>query len=55
MPKGLKNAGPFCGMMKAILEEQMERNVFNYVDDIVVVSREKEPQLQDLAKTFAKM
>jgi hypothetical protein len=29
MPDGLKNAGPtFCRMTKAILEEQMERNVF---------------------------
>jgi hypothetical protein len=42
-PEGLKNAGStFCRMTKAILEEQMERNVFTYVDDIVVVSRKKE-------------
>jgi hypothetical protein len=56
MPEGLKNVGPtFYRMMKAILIEQMERNVFTYVDDIVVVSREKETQLQDLAKTFTNM
>jgi hypothetical protein len=43
MPEGLKNASPtFCRMMKAILKEQMERNVFAYVDDIVVASRNKE-------------
>jgi hypothetical protein len=42
-------------MMKAILIEQMERNVFTYVDDIVVMSREKETQLQDLAETFTNM
>jgi hypothetical protein len=52
MPKGLKNAGPaFCRMMKAILKEQVERNVFAY-DDVVIVSRKKETQLQDLAETF---
>jgi hypothetical protein len=46
MPKDLKNAGPtFYRMKKAILKEQMERNVFAYADDIVVVSRKKETQL----------
>jgi hypothetical protein len=29
-------------MTKAILKEQMERNVFTYIDDIVVASRKKE-------------
>jgi hypothetical protein len=53
MPEGLKNVGlTSCKMMKAILKEQMERNVFAYVDDIVVASRMKEPQLQDLAETL---
>jgi hypothetical protein len=53
MPEGLKNAGPtLCRMTKVILEEQMGRNVFAYVDDIVVTSRKKEAQLQDLAETF---
>jgi hypothetical protein len=56
MPECLKNAGPtFCRMMKAILKEQMERNAFAYVDDIVVASRKKETQLQDLAETFPNM
>jgi hypothetical protein len=56
MPEGLKNAGPtFCRMTKAVLNEQMERNVFAYVDDIVVVSRKKKTQLQDLAETFTNM
>jgi hypothetical protein len=56
MLEGLKNAGPmFCRMMKAILKEQMERNIFAYVDDIVVASRKKETQLQDLPETFANM
>jgi hypothetical protein len=46
MPEGLKNAGPtFCRMTKVILKEQMEMNVFAYVDDIVVASRKKETQL----------
>jgi hypothetical protein len=56
MPEGLKNAGPtFCRMMKAILKDQMQRNVFTYVDDIVVASRKKETQIHDLAETFANM
>jgi hypothetical protein len=53
MPEGLKNIGPtFCRMTKVILKERMERNVFAYVDDIVVASTKKETQLQDLAETF---
>jgi hypothetical protein len=56
MPEDLKNAGPtFCRMMKAILKEQMERNVFAYVDDIVVASGKKETQIQDLGETFTNM
>jgi predicted GNAT superfamily acetyltransferase len=46
MPGGLRNASPmFCQMTKAILKEKLERNVFVYVDDIVVASRKKETQL----------
>jgi hypothetical protein len=42
-------------MTKVILKEQLERNVFVYVGDIVVASRKRETQLQDLAETFATM
>jgi hypothetical protein len=56
MLEGLKNVGPtFYRMTKVILREQMERNVFAYVDDIVVARRKKETQLQDLAETFGNM
>jgi hypothetical protein len=56
MPEGLKNADPtFCRMTKAILKEQIERNVFTYVDDIVVASRKKETQIQYLDETFTNM
>jgi hypothetical protein len=56
MPDGLRNASlTFCNMTKAILREQMERNVFTYVDDIVVASRKMETQLQDLAETVTNM
>jgi hypothetical protein len=42
MPEGLKNAGPtFCRMMKVILKDQMHRNIFAYVDAIVVASKKK--------------
>jgi hypothetical protein len=56
MPEGLKNASPtFCRMTKAIHKEEMERNVFTYVDGIVVASRKKETQIQDLTDTFTNM
>jgi hypothetical protein len=46
MPEGLKNArSTFCRMTNVILKEQWERNVFAYVDDIVVASRNRENQL----------
>jgi hypothetical protein len=42
MHEGLKNVGPmFCRMTKAILRDQMQRNIFAYVDDIVVASKRK--------------
>jgi hypothetical protein len=42
MPEGLKNAGPtFCRMTRAILKNQMQRNIFTYVDNIVVASKRK--------------
>jgi hypothetical protein len=56
MPEGLKNIGPtFYRMMKVILKDQMQRNVFAYVDDIVVASRKKPNQIQDIVETFANM
>jgi hypothetical protein len=56
MPKGLKNVGPtFCRMMKAILKDQMYRNIFAYVDDIIVASKKKATQIDDLAETFTNM
>jgi hypothetical protein len=56
MPEGLKNIGPiFCRMTKVILKDQMHRNVFAYVDDIVVASKKKSTQIDDLAETFANM
>jgi hypothetical protein len=42
IPKGLRNAGPtFCRMMKAVLKDQVGRNIFSYVDDIMVASKKK--------------
>jgi hypothetical protein len=56
MPKGLKNVGLMFGRMtKAILNDQMQINVFAYVDDIVVASRKKATQIEDLAETFTNM
>jgi hypothetical protein len=56
MPEGLKNAGStFSRLTKKILEDQMGRNIFTYVDDIVVASKNKEDHLLDLVETFTNM
>jgi hypothetical protein len=56
MPEGLKNAGStFFRLTKTMLESQVGRNIFTYVDDIVVASKSKEDHLADLAETFANM
>jgi hypothetical protein len=56
MPEGLKNAGStFSCLTKTVLEGQVGRNIFTYVDDIVVASKNKEDHLADLAETFANM
>jgi hypothetical protein len=56
MPKGLKIAGStFSRLTKTVLESQVGRNIFTYVNDIVVASKSKEDHLADLAETFANM
>jgi hypothetical protein len=56
MLEGLKNAGSsFSRLTKRVRESQVGRNIFTYVDDIVVASKNKEDHLADLAETFANM
>jgi hypothetical protein len=56
MPEGLKNTGStFSRLTKMVLESQIGRNIFTYVDDIVVASKSKEDHLADLAETFTNM
>jgi hypothetical protein len=56
MPEGLKNAGStFSRLTKTVLESQVGRNIFTYVDDIVVASKNKDNHLADLAETFTNM
>jgi hypothetical protein len=56
MPEGLENVGStFSRLTKTVLESQVGRNIFTYVDDIVVASRRKEDHLADLVETFANM
>jgi hypothetical protein len=56
MPEGLKNAGStFYRLTKMVLESQVGQNIFTYVDDIVVASKNKEDHLADLVETFANM
>jgi hypothetical protein len=49
------SAQPSPASPKNILEDQMGCNVFTYVDDIVVASKNKDDHLSDLAETFANM
>jgi hypothetical protein len=54
MPEGLKNAGStFSRLTKTVLESQVGRNIFTYMYDIVVASKNKEDHLADLAEMFA--
>jgi hypothetical protein len=56
MPEGLKNDGStFSRLTKTVLESQVGCNIFTYVDDIIVASKNKEDHLADLAETFANM
>jgi hypothetical protein len=56
MHDGLKNVAPtFCRMIKAILKDQIGKNVFAYVDEIVVASKKKCTHIEDLAETFTNM
>jgi hypothetical protein len=56
MPEGLKNAGStFSRLTKTVLESQVGHNIFTYVDDIIVASRNKEDHLANLAETFVNM
>jgi hypothetical protein len=56
MPEGLKDVGStFSRLTKTVLESQVGRNIFTYVDDIVIASKNKADHLADLAETFANM
>jgi hypothetical protein len=56
MPKGLKNSSSiFYRMTHATLRDQIGRNIFIYVNDIVVTSRKKCNRIKDLVETFANM
>jgi hypothetical protein len=56
MLEGLKNVGStFSRLTKRVLESQVGRNIFTYVNDIIVASKNKEDHLADLAETFANM
>jgi hypothetical protein len=56
MPKGPKNAGStFSRLTKRVLESQVGHNIFTYLVDIVVASKNKEDHLADLTEMFANM
>jgi ribonuclease HI len=56
MLEGLKNVGStFSRLTKRVLESQVGHNIFTYVDDFVVMSKNKEDHLADLVETFARI
>jgi hypothetical protein len=56
MPEGLKNTdSTFSRLTKKVLKNQVGRNIFTYVDDIIVASKSKEDHVSNLAETFANM
>jgi hypothetical protein len=56
MSEGLCNASSiFCRMTKATLKDQVGRNVFFYVDEIIVASKKKASYISDPTESFANM
>jgi hypothetical protein len=56
MSEGLCNASSiFCRMTKATLKDQVGRNIFFYVDDIVVANKKKTSYISNPTETFANM
>lgn len=56
MPEGLKNVGPsFARITKQIFGDQSGRNILDYVDNIVVMSKRRENHITDLHETFTKL
>jgi hypothetical protein len=56
LPEGLCNMGPtFYGMTKVAFKEQVGRNIFTCVDDIVVARKKKRTYISGLAETFTNM
>jgi hypothetical protein len=56
MLEGLENAGStFARMTKAVLGQQLQKNIIAYVDDIVVMSKNKEDHIIDLKETFGNL
>jgi hypothetical protein len=43
----------FCRMTNAVLKDQVGRNIFSYVNDIMIASKKKASYITDLIETFA--
>jgi hypothetical protein len=42
-------------MMKAALKDQVGKNIFTYIDDIVVASKKKSAYISDMTETLTNM
>jgi hypothetical protein len=56
MTEGLRNTGPmFSRITKEALKVQVNRNIFSYIDDIIVANKKKSSYISDLTETFTNM
>jgi hypothetical protein len=56
MFEGLWNVGPtICRMTKAALKDRVGKNIFTYVDDIVVASKKKSAYISNMIETLVNM
>ena len=52
MPFGLKNAGATYQRLMEVLAPMLGRNVYAYVDDMVVASKDRAQHVADLEELF---
>ena len=56
MPEGLRNAGcTFNRTIAAVLDNQLDRNISAYVDDVIMRSKKREDHILDLQESFTNL
>ena len=55
MPFVLKSGSTFARAIQISFEPQLHKNIEDYMDDIVVKTKDKSTLIQDLEETFANL